>query len=196
MTKMLYLVGPPAGGKSSAMRAILEQLEVATGDWYKIWPANGHAEFRGEPLHDLYTDEVRGLSLGVTRPGGFSGTDAIGMASASEAMAWMQDSLELPDLILGEGARLCSGKWFAAVAARCDLTVGHLGAPQSRLDERCRLRGSTQKPTFRAGAATRAQNAAKQAAEEGALVVHLDTEWLPPDECARILLDAADITSG
>lgn len=193
--KMLYLVGPPAGGKSSTMRAILEQLEVATGDWFKIWPANGHAEFRGEPLHDIYTDEVRGLSLGVTRPGGFSGTDAIGMASSSEAMAWIQNADTLPDLILGEGARLCSGKWFSAVAARCDLTVGHISAPKEVLDARCDARGSTQKPTFRAGAETRARNAAQAAEAAGALVLWIDSEYPSPQQMAAQFLERAGITS-
>lgn len=187
--QMLYLIGPPASGKSAAMAAIRNLLGLTTGDWFKIWPTT-HDEFRGEPLEDVITGEVWGLSLGVTREGGFSGTDAIGMASSSEALAWLENAEPLPSLILGEGARLGIRKIFAAAAARTDLTVAYLHAPQATLDTRCEIRGSTQKDVFRKGAATRAANAATAAREVGAQVIEINTSWVDPETCAKLILYA------
>ena len=192
MTKFLYLVGAPATGKSSVMREIYNQLGVVTGDWYKIHPTT-HAEFRGEPMTDVITGEYRGLSLGVTRLG-FSGTDAIGMASSSEAQAWIESDDELPELILGEGSRLTIGKFFAAVAQRCDLTIGHLVAGKEVLDARCEARGSQQSETFRKSGATRAVNACAVAAKAGASILELDTTEYDPVMLANILLSAAEIS--
>lgn len=191
--KALYLIGAAASGKSSAMRCILDLLGLGTGDWYKIHPTT-HAEFRGEPLEDIVTGEYRGLSLGVTRPGGFSGTDAIGMASHSEAMAWLASGEELPPLILGEGQRLGTGKFLTALGERTDLTVGYLVSEQAILDERCATRGSTQKESFRKSTATGAANSAKAAIEAGIVVVGLDTTSTPPEMAARILLDVSQIS--
>lgn len=193
MPKALYLVGASATGKTSTMTCIQERLGLVTGDWYKIYPTT-HAEFRGEPLEDMITGEYRGLSLGVTRPGGFSGTDAIGMASHSEAMAWLEDpTLCLPELILGEGKRLGTGLFLVALAARTDLTVGHLVAPKHVLDFRCDRRGSKQNETFRKATVTQTANTARIAREAGVRVVEIDTETTSSMEAAGILLRAAGI---
>lgn len=175
------------------MRCILDLLCLSTGDWYKIHPTT-HAEFRGEPLEDFITGEYAGLSLGVTRPGGFSGTDAIGMASHSEAMAWLASGEQLPPLILGEGARLGTAGFLTALGERTNLTVGHLISEQATLDERCSARGSKQKESFRKSTATRADNAAKAARQAGILVAELDTTTMDPMKTARLLLFAAQIS--
>lgn len=192
MTKAIYLIGAAASGKSSVMSAIRYQLGLETGEWYKIYPTT-HAEFRGEPLEDIVTGECRGISLGVTRPGGFSGTDAIGMASHSEAMAWLASDEPLPPLILGEGARLCTTGFILALAARTDLTVGYLIASQDVLEERCAARGSNQKASFRKSTATKALNVAKAAREAGIRVVEVDTEDLDPMAVVGIILQAAGL---
>lgn len=197
MTKAIYLVGPMGCGKSSTMAAILDLLGVGTGDWFRIWPTT-HDEFRGEPLEDIVTGAVRGLYLGIHR-GEFSGTDAIGMASHSEAVHWLEDSPELPDLILGEGARLCTKGFLTTLAGRSDLTVGYLTAPQAVLDERLERRWATQdkvsgrSESFRKGTATRAINAV--ANEAGALfrTVVFDTSQDSPEDCAKKLLEAATL---
>lgn len=185
--KAIYIIGAAASGKSSTMRAILDLLGVGTGEMYKIHPTT-HNEFRGEPLEDIVTGEYRGLSLGVTRPGGFSGTDAIGMASHSEAMAWLESGEQLPPLILGEGSRLGTGKFLTALGTRTDLTIGHLVADRWTLDTRCEERGSTQKESFRKSTATGAANSAKAAREAGIFVAELDTTQMDPMEVAAVLL--------
>ena len=190
--KMIYLVGAPATGKSSVMKEIHRQLGVYTDDkWFKIWPTT-HDEFRGELLLDDLLGTPRGLSLGITREK-FGGTDAIGMASSSEAMAWIQETIEIPKLILGEGSRLTIGKFFAACAQRVDLTIGHLHANQQTLDNRCEVRGSTQTATFRKAGATRAANAAKAAEMAGAKVIECSTHYLQPDSIAYQIIRFAGI---
>lgn len=209
---MLYLVGAPGSGKSTVMSALIDQLGLATnGDaWFSIWPASlegrkMHNEFRGEPLEDIVTGEVRGLYLGRNRKE-FPGTDAIGMASHSEAVAWMENAPELPPLILGEGARIGTGKFLTACARRVDLVVGHLVAPREELDERLAERWS--QPTdkvyvndgkitprvkslqFLKASETKAFNAAVAAREAGALVIELDTFELSPIDCVRLLIEA------
>jgi ribose 1,5-bisphosphokinase PhnN len=191
---MLYLVGPPASGKSTVMQEIRDQLGLVTGsEVIKLWPMPKHAEFRGEPLEDILTGQVVGLSLGRTRPGGFGGTDAIGMASAPEAVAWMEECPALPYLILGEGQRLTVAKFFAAAAARVELTIGYLQAPQEVLDARCKARGSTQTHSFRVAAATRSRNAVDAARRAGAQVVEIDTRVGDATTSASLLLAAAKI---
>jgi hypothetical protein len=211
-TTMLYLVGAPGSGKSTVMSTLIDQLGLATnGDaWFSIWPASleghkMHNEFRGEPLEDIITGEVKGLYLGRNREE-FPGTDAIGMASHSEAVAWMENAPELPPLILGEGARIGTGKFLTACVARVDLVVGYLTAPREELDERLAERWA--QPTdnvyvndgkvtprvkslqFLKGSETKAINAAAAARESGARVIELDTSELDPDECAAKLVES------
>lgn len=180
----IYLVGASGSGKSTVMAALLDQLGLVTGDWYKIWPG-ARCEFRGEPLEDIVTGEVRGLSLGVTRSS-FSGTDAIGLAAQGEAMVWLAEAPELPPLILGEGARLGNPRFLRALSARTRLTVGYLTAPQETLDERLSERAHSMKSSFRKSTATRAANAVA-----GLHVVELDTSELDPSACAAVILSAA-----
>jgi len=202
--RFLYLVGPPAGGKSSVMKEIHGQLGVTTGDEIiKLWPrryTNSRgvekvaAEFRGEYLEDVVTDERRGLSLGVTREGGFGGTDAIGMAAAAEAQSWIETCPFLPNVILGEGQRLTSAKFFVAAARRTELTIGELWAPQHVLDARCKARGSTQRESFRVAAATRSKNAVHAARKAGVRVAQIDTQKVSVEEAARFLLQVSRIS--
>lgn len=195
MTTAIYLVGATGSGKSTVMRALLDQLGLATGDWFKIWPSPSRAEFRGEPLEDIVTGEARGLSLGVTR-GEFSGTDAIGLASHGEAMNWLNEAPELPSLILGEGARLGTPLFLTKLSLRTDLTVGHLTVPERVQEERLQRRWAAQEApsgrseAFRKGTRTRAINATAGVAFR---VVELDTSELDPDACAKILLETTSV---
>jgi hypothetical protein len=184
--KAVYVIGAAATGKSSVMRVLLDILGLGTGEWYKIFPTT-HAEFRGEPLEDIVTGAYKGLSLGVTRPGGFSGTDAIGMASHSEAMAWLESGSELPPLILGEGQRLGTARFLTALAERTDLTVCYLTAERWVLDNRCEERGSNQKESFRKSTATGSANSAAALLAAGVRVMQFDSGKMGSKEIAENL---------
>lgn len=187
--KMVYLVGPPATGKSTVMALVRDQLGLVTGDWFRLWP-DQHGEFRGQPLEDVISGEVRGLSLGIVREGGYSGTDAIGMASHSEALRWAEQA-DMPALVLGEGRRLGTIRFITAMARRGSVTLGYLWAPQDVLDQRCAARGSNQNMGFRLGSATQAQNTVNAARSLGAQVLSFDTSLVSAEECARDLARVA-----
>jgi hypothetical protein len=162
-----------------------------------VWPSTTRNEFRGEVLEDKETGELRGLYLGRTR-GEFSGTDAIGLASHGEAMNWLREAPSLPPLILGEGARLGTVAFLSALAARTDLTVGHLVAPdeivQSRLEERWARPGvKPSSEAFRKGTRTRGESVAAAASDGGYDVVEIDSSWHGPVTWAEILLETTSL---
>ena len=201
--KAIYLVGPMACGKSTTMAHMMDLLGLGTGEWVRLWPSTTRSEFRGEPLEDIVTGEVRGLYLGRTR-GEFSGTDALGLACHPEALAWTAEAPEWPELILGEGQRLGTAGIFAGLAARSELTVAHLTAPQAVLDERCERRWASQVKVFRSGkvipaassrknSATRSVNVAAGARAAGIRVLELDTSEHDPLACARLILESAKL---
>lgn len=183
MTRALYLIGPPASGKSTVMAETLNLMGLVTGDPYQPWPVK-NTEFRAEPLLDIIDGRQRGVSLGVTRPGGFPGTDAIGMASQPDAVGWVTESDQLPPIIVGEGMRLATYGFLAPLAVRTRLLVMYLNAPDEVLDARCEARGSNQKPQFRKTGATRARNLAGQLRGHGVLVQDCPTEVMSVQEIA------------
>ncbi len=145
--RALYLVGAPATGKSTTMTALVDRLGLDYGEPYRIHPVR-NKQFHGQPLEDIVTGEVRGVALGVARPGGFPGTDALGMAASSEAIAWTQEA-EMPELVLGEGRRLGTYRFLSQLAAVTDLTVVDLGVLAAVLAARCA--GITQERAVRGG---------------------------------------------
>lgn len=160
MTKAVYIIGAPATGKSTLMGAILDRLGVATGEWYMPCPVK-NKEFRVEPLEDIVTGARRGTSLGITRPGGFPGTDGLGMAASPDAVRWAREH-DLGPLVLGEGRRLGSVRFLSELGRAAKLLVVHLSASDEVLDARCEARGSEQSATFRRSGRTMASNTATQ----------------------------------
>jgi len=161
-TRLLYLVGPPGVGKSSAMRGLLRGLGLNPMDARRAAPQ--------VYLHDLVgekTGRVEGQYLGRLRRE-FPGTDALGMSASPRVISYLA-SPGLPPLILGEGARLGTGKFFqeAATNSRLRLSVALLDAPDEVLEQRRDRRGSGQDASWARGAATRARNAAAAAEQLG-----------------------------
>lgn len=187
MTKAVYLVGPPASGKSTTMRALYDLLGVETGEPFTIWPGH-HGIFKGEPLLSILDGSSLGLSLGVNREGGFPGTDGLSMAAPPVAVEWLQEAEELPPLILGEGNRLSTDGFVIELALRTDLVLAHLSVPEAVLDRRCEERGSKQDRKWRKSAATRATRAARAAGGAGARVRFYNTDVHSPHEVARAIL--------
>lgn len=146
--KLVYLVGPPGVGKTTLMEALTARCE---------------RQSEAKPFaHDwLYRDTTPvGIELGRRRET-FSGTDALSMSVQPKAEYWM--TLRRHPLILGEGARLAThGFLQAARAAGYKVSLVHMVATDETLEARRRLRGSNQKPSWIAGATTRARRIADQ----------------------------------
>jgi len=143
---MLYIAGPPGVGKSSLSREL-------TRDWDRtVLP---HEPVPCVRLRHPITGRTTGIELGVPRPA-FSGTDALSMSIGPCALRFVLDSL-VP-FMLGEGSRLATRPFLGGlVAAGVKLTFVSLCAPEDVLDYRWRARGSKQNPSWRKGAATRAE---------------------------------------
>jgi hypothetical protein len=142
---LVYLTGPPAAGKSTAMAAL-----TAGCDRFSRPRPVPH-----DVLYDRRADAYVGAELGVRRDR-FSGTDALSMSVAPAARAWLADPA-CPGLLLGEGDRLAIMSFLsAAAAAGYRVCLVQLTAPGGVLDGRCAARGSAQNPTWRKGRATKA----------------------------------------
>lgn len=150
---LVYVVGRPASGKSTAVLSALGLLGLL--------PLPGRSVAPAVYLHGLLdeeTGEVRGRYLGKVREG-FPGTDALSMSASPRVVEFLGNS-KGPAFVLGEGARLGTPKFFReVVAAGHRLTVVYLDASLEVAAERAAQRGSAQSPKWAAGAGTRAENA-------------------------------------
>lgn len=160
MTATLYVVGPPAVGKSTLVSALLERY-VSAG------PVDvGHPPLVVEHLR-LVADSAQpdGVYLGIRRDE-FPGTDALSMGVLPHAEEWAQHAA-LPPLIVGEGDRLAHERFLAPLAERGQLVIVYLAASPKILAARRLERGSQQNETWATGRATRARNVAEAAERRG-----------------------------
>lgn len=172
--ELLYLVGPPGVGKSTLARKLrtgwdTELLRTALVPHLRL--------IRPE------TGRLAGLELGVPRTQ-FPGTDALAMDIGPRALAFL---LESPaPFVFAEGARLATRPFLGSLARQgAAVTVVELTAPQELLDARWRERGARQSPSWRKGAATRAQRVGEWAAgTPGVQLLRLDAAQLGPDDLA------------
>jgi hypothetical protein len=187
MRPALYLLGAPGVGKSTALAAWLSL--------HALRPLPVPVRLYGKlTAHRLADDhgEVTGLYLGTHREY-FPGTDALSMGVAPDAYAWAhslasQDQFSGPfGPIVGEGARLGIERFLRALSASTDLTVALLTAEPEMLTARRLARGSTQAPSWMAGAETRARRAFEAVEGEIHRAVRIDTSHLSPDDIARLL---------
>lgn len=173
MRRAVYLIGGPGTGKSTALRRVLRGVRLAPA-------APVH------PDYPLLTGQAFVESSGVylgKRGGAFPGTDRLSMAVSPQAVEWALSN-RLPDLIVGEGARLGSAKFLAALASNTDLVIGHLIADEYVTAQRFAARGSNQKPSWVAGRVTAAANAARDLAGAGFNVLTVNTDQMTPDAVA------------
>lgn len=144
MKRLLYVIGEPGIGKSTAVRALTSRYDAVQQD---------------EPVpHINYADET-GVhafqQIGRDREG-FAGTDALSMSIISKA----EDFLfrDATDRVLLEGSRLANTRFLsAAEQAGYLVTLLHLDGPGIASARRA-LRGSKQDPTWVRGRRTAAEN--------------------------------------
>lgn len=146
--KLVYFVGAPGVGKTTLMEALTARCE---------------RQSETKPFaHDwLYRDTTPvAIELGRRRES-FSGTDALSMSVQPKAIQWL--GRKRHELLLAEGARLANLKFFyAARDVGYQVVLFYLIASNADLDARRVERGSSQKPSWMKGAATRARKVADQ----------------------------------
>ena len=117
--KVVYLIGEPGAGKSTAMRKATEHLTrapIPNPPFGMDWLANRQGE-------------IVAIEMGQRRPA-FSGTDALGMGVMPRAVAFVKQPQDQAPVLLGEGDRLASAKFFKAVqSAGHDLAVCMIDVP-------------------------------------------------------------------
>lgn len=144
--QLLYLVGAPGVGKSTVAREL-------THHWDKTVVPTGPVP-HVRMLHPM-SGRLLGLELGVPRAD-FPGTDALAMDIGPRALKWLGSAC--CPFVLGEGSRLATRPFLGGMAqAGVRVTLVRLTADEELLTERWRARGSKQNPSWRKGAATRAE---------------------------------------
>lgn len=157
--RALYLLGAPGAGKSTLMAAVLGPTQLGP-------PEVLHPHYpmvKGQRF--TMRDGRSGVHLGGPHPR-FPGTDRLSMGVYPHALRWVAGEV-LPDVVLGEGARLGTVGFLHTLAARAALTVIWLDPPPIVMAARRQGRSNTeQNPAWVKGAGTRAAVAAAACAEQ------------------------------
>lgn len=178
-TRVVYVVGPPGVGKSTAV------LSAIKGSGLTPLPLETFApQVKGHRLLDESDGVTRGVYLGEMREQ-FPGTDSLGMGASPRAVEFLRRS-RIP-LVIGEGARLGTGKFLGEVSGFSEVTLIHLTARMGVLESRRAKRGSEQSDTWARGAATRASKAFKAAGDLGLRAMELDTSEMSPREVSDFI---------
>lgn len=175
---MLYLIGAPGSGKSTTMEQVVLQLGL---DWQpdeRVW-----RELWVNPLTNVLGDQVA-VSLGKRRPG-FAGTDALSMSASPRVLEWMHET-DLPEMVLGEGARLGTPRFLVQADFHADVTLVQLTAGTSTLNRRCAEKGLSD--TYRKGRATASDSCYTAVSSLGIRSLRLETGNEPPAAIAERVL--------
>lgn len=155
MSHVFCLVGEPGIGKSWLFDRLTEG--------YHRVPIEGspRRELLYETFEPPHTAQLRAIELGARRgrhPEGYPGTDAMSMTAIVDVHSWLAGG-RVPNVpILAEGARLSVGRLIRAVAEGDHEMSVILIEDQPRAELQRARRGSQQKPSWIAGARTRARN--------------------------------------
>ena len=181
MSKSIYIIGAPGSGKSTLMSFIVEKMGL---EWLpdekvrrELW-VNYLSDQRGKVL---------GVSLGVKRDS-YSGTDALSMSVLPQALVWLGEA-NLPEYVLGEGARLSAPKFLTKLDQKAPLLLVSLLAPPEVLEERRNERTLTGAKELDSrtvkSATTRAANVSREMKSLGYSVLELETAEYTLDEMAE-----------
>lgn len=147
--KVFYLIGMPGTGKSTVMKAAMQQVREAV--------CGSGCNWERERVTDLLDTEKLGniRVLGKYEEGEtFSGTDRLSMAVAPKAIEWI--STKPDEIIFGEGDRLNNKAFFEACGD--DLTIIHLTVSDEERERRYKERGSEQSEKFIQTTRTKCKN--------------------------------------
>lgn len=182
---LLYICGAPGVGKSTVARLLRQPWDCELMSTAPV----PHVRLRN-PL----TGRTEGLELGVPRPE-FPGTDALSMSISPRALSFLSSSYA--PFAMGEGARLATRPFLGTLAAQgVPVTLVRLVADPEVLDERWRLRGAKQSPSWRKGAETRARRLgdwfgdAMGGFPSRCLYLDMDVTEMAPEDVADRIRDA------
>lgn len=174
MSKSVYLIGEPGVGKTTVTSALCQNF--ALGDELqllgKLW---------GTEL--LSAGELAGYRLGREREL-FAGTDALAMSVNPDAVKWVQED-PLPEIIVGEGARLANKRFLTALEEKTNFLLVLVIADNAA--QRREERGSNQNQSWVQGRLTASVNLFKEALEFGWNAIVLDNTDNDPQESADII---------
>lgn len=140
---LIYIVGPPAAGKTTLMGELTKGL------------GGFNTKLGSMPV--FLMDAGRVAELGQRRPGGFSGTDALSMSIQKTAIEFVTDPEFYNVLLLGEGDRLANVSFFQAVEdSDRPLVIVSLRVDETERVRRATQRGSNQNPTWVKGRVSKA----------------------------------------
>lgn len=153
MTKLIYMVGAPGSGKSTAMASATKTLQRVP--WYDD-------EYVARDLLLTRKGDLLAVELGKNRPG-FSGTDALAMNVIDQAERYLAALPEDPPVILAEGARLANARFLKFALSRgIDVSLLFLDNQEAgrwRTQRAAKL-GKAQNESWAQGRATAAANLA------------------------------------
>lgn len=193
MSRSLYLVGAPGSGKSVVMREVVDLLGLEVGPIESIWPHVAVTRLGDNAWQwGMVRDE-------------FPGTDALSTRAPSCAREYLEQDGRLPELTLGEGAKLSSLRFILTLDYLSPVTMIYLTAEPDDLAQRLASRDAGEvgkypkrrgraAPTlsYRQGAATRAANRFAEATALGLPTLQIDTSGRTPREVAELALGRFD----
>lgn len=177
-SKLIYMVGAPGSGKSTAMRMATKHLQRL--------PMYDDAHVARDLLLSSAGNTVA-VELGKTR-GAFAGTDALSMSVIGQAEEYLTALPEAPPIVLAEGARLSNARFLNhALKLGMAVTVLYLDNPNAASWRAARAEklGKAQSESWAKGRATAARNLATNP-PEGVKVVTVTH----PDDATRKIIRA------
>lgn len=194
VTQAIHVIGGPGVGKSTLMASLLDG-----------WSIHENIRLGREVFGNLLDHPLigPGMYLGVHRPQ-YPGVDALARSASPHAVKWVESlSGNEYSMIFVDGMRLANRKFIPALAAKTDLTVIHLYAPQEMMAERRDSReddpkwttgksktgrtGMKQNPTWAKTVITQASNVTVWCQEEGIRVISVDASEKPEDALDAVL---------
>ena len=157
MSSLIYLIGYPGSGKTTAM---VEALGAICRDRGLV------PRVEIQPFaHTVYTTEAEGRDGGLVELGRarevYGGTDTLSLSVQPRVLDWMGESGV--GVIVGEGDRLANSKFFAAAEALGrTVHIIHLKCPEEVARNRAWARGSRFKEPWLKGRITKVNRLAEQ----------------------------------